>query len=68
MDNLTASDIEALISDAWADWEATGKKQPNWDNLIPALAQVVKCSPDLFIVKIARTGNFQVRLNSFAKN
>ena len=68
MNNLTASDIEALISDAWADWEATGKKHPNWDNLLSALAQVVKCSPDLFIVKIARTGNFQVRLNETVMN
>jgi len=68
MDNLTASDIEVLITNAWANWEATGKKQPNWDDLIPALAQVVKCSPDLFIVKVARTGNFQVRLNETVMN
>jgi len=63
MDNLTASDIEALIAKAWAAWNTSSTKQPNWAELKEALAAVVKCSPELFNVKVARSGNFQVRLN-----
>ena len=68
MDNLTAGDIETLITNAWADWEASEKKQPDWGKLLPALAEVVKCSSDLFVVKVAKTGNFQVRLNETVMN
>jgi hypothetical protein len=63
MDKLTASDIEALIANAWAGWDTTARRQPNWDELKNALAKVANCPPELFIVKVARTGNFQVRLN-----